>query len=354
MAERSGITTGERKGIAFSKLVAVLALLAATGAVGVWFAWRTLIHYERRAALHLPPDTQFAVWLDVERVALFEPVRRHLLPIVDQLPLGSRAEPDSPGATSAQWTRVLRASAGLNLARDLREVVFATVEGGGWVVLLGGLFPEEGLVPSIETALREHGADDFERRGDTLVFSRWEAALGQASDGILMLASEPRVLDQARPVTERAAEIGLQTASAGSLALSARRLDVWLDARGSAEVPDSAPTGGLSAALTVGRNFVIAGSVGALHGARTRNAVEAIRKELQFATDDDRPVRATEWEGPLLARLEVSGVPGEDLQFRTFIEPSELDLALRALNARLQLRLWKPAARAPAARSEAR
>ena len=70
-----------------------LAALALTlvAAAGAWWAYRSLIHYERRAALHLPGDADFVARLDLEQVVMFEPVRKYLLPLIDEAPL-HRAE----------------------------------------------------------------------------------------------------------------------------------------------------------------------------------------------------------------------------------------------------------------------
>src|SRR6185295_7585221 len=111
-------STHERRGVSFRSLAWVGLILTVLGGVGAWAAYRELIHYRRCAVEHLPADTQFLVRLDVEQVVLFEPLRRHLLPVLDRLPLTAKQQ--TPSAPAPDRLTRLR-EAGLNLGLDLRE-----------------------------------------------------------------------------------------------------------------------------------------------------------------------------------------------------------------------------------------
>jgi hypothetical protein len=110
--------------------------------LGGFFAgyWR-FVHYERRALNHVPPDALFAIRLDLQQVVLFEPVRRHLFPLLDELPWG-------PGGMAQ-----VRELSGVNLSMDLREIVFAVRPGGGWVLAAAGLMDAARLEQAVASVL---------------------------------------------------------------------------------------------------------------------------------------------------------------------------------------------------------
>jgi hypothetical protein len=75
--------------------VALGALIIAV-AVSLYLRY---IHYERVAARHVPAGSVLALRIDVEQVDLYEPVRRHLIPL-----LGGPAR--SPGEAAAAVARL--------------------------------------------------------------------------------------------------------------------------------------------------------------------------------------------------------------------------------------------------------
>jgi hypothetical protein len=194
-------SASDREGSAVSSgglgLVALTVLLLV--AAGAAWAYQALIHYERRGVAHLPPDADLVARIDLEQVALFEPVRRHLLPLIDDVRLrhSGAAEPARRGKPRLGW---LREQSGVNLAADLRELSVAYMAPTRqWVLVLGGLFPHRGVVPAIERSLRAEGATDMTRAADVLVFEPSGVALGQAPDGVLIVASSRARLEQALP-----------------------------------------------------------------------------------------------------------------------------------------------------------
>jgi hypothetical protein len=210
----------ERQGVSFRRLSWLAALLAAVAAAGAYVAYVELLHYRRSAAEHLPASAVFAARLDVEQVLLFEPVRRHLLPLIEVLP-PAPAQRDR----AEQETRLARLrAAGLNLGLDLREIVVATTADRGWLIVLGGLFPRTGMLDVVERMLHEENARGWARQGDRLELTSSGMALAQAADGTLILASGSATLAAALPPSTRYLELGLAREGAGGAALVPREV----------------------------------------------------------------------------------------------------------------------------------
>jgi hypothetical protein len=194
------------------KVVALVGLaLFAVAAVVAVVAYYKFLHYERVAARHIPPSAAWAARLDVERVALFEPVRRHLLPLVDRA--GSAATPSSATSASSTLSTALRQQLGLNLGMDLREIVVAGGPGlGDWLVILGGIFPRRSdlIVRAGDLLLSQAGLRTRLSSDSLLLFEGAGSALGQAEDGSLILGSSPTLVQQALAPSQRSAELGLR------------------------------------------------------------------------------------------------------------------------------------------------
>jgi hypothetical protein len=200
----------ERRGRSF-KIVALVGLgLLALAAIVAIVAYYKFLHYERVAARHVPPNAAWAVRVDVERVALFEPVRRHLLPLVDRV--GSASAPSSGAALAGGFSTALRQQLGLNLGMDLREIVVAGGPGlGDWLVVLGGIFPRRSdlIVRAGELLLSQAGVRTRLGPESLLLFEGAGSALAQAEDGTLILGSSPALVQQALPPSQRYGELGL-------------------------------------------------------------------------------------------------------------------------------------------------
>ena len=106
-AERAG-------GLSYKAVYLVFFGLLLSAGIAAAVMYFKLLHYQRVAALHLPPDTTAAARIDVENVALFEPVRKHLLPLANTLRAGDpRLKPRLKRLE--QHTRI-------EFAVDLREI----------------------------------------------------------------------------------------------------------------------------------------------------------------------------------------------------------------------------------------
>jgi hypothetical protein len=323
-----------------------LALASALGAallVAVaWFAYRELLHYERRAIEHVPAGAVLALRVDLEKVVLFEPVRRHLLPLLDRALVGDVAR----NPASSRLVRLREA--GVNLGLALREVVFARLEpGGGWVLALGGIFGAESLLPRIEQVLRqEPGVRSSSERG-MIILQPSGVALGQADDGTLLIARDAALLERALPSSRAYQAVGLSPSGAAALGA----LGSWLGALGSGSADNPGSRASLlraSARLELGDPLVLTAEVE--HAAPVD--VAAVQRELGrwlgAPSDDANFAPQADWGGEraLAARARLTSLAPTRVSVWTTWERDELDRAARSLAAWLEPRL-NPAGPSP-------
>jgi hypothetical protein len=200
-----------RTGLGHRTVFAVfgLTLFAAfAGGVSIYFKY---VAYARVAAPHLPADTVLAARIDVETVLISESVRARLLPLFDQ---GTHGRAD----LKARHDR-FRAHTGVELGRDLREVVLGVAD-SGWVVVFGGKFPKTGMVEGLAITLGEEGT--LAVLSDGLLLVRGGPAIGQAIDGAMIVASDGPRLRQALHGSEAYLKLGLPPEGAGGFALLVR------------------------------------------------------------------------------------------------------------------------------------
>lgn len=171
------------------------------------YGYFRLVHYERRAALHLPPQVQLVARLDLEQVVLFEPFRRYVLG-------GLKRNLPDPEA----WKR-LEEEAGVNLAMDLREVLFAQGrEPSHWVIVVAGLFPKQGVLEGVQRWLQARRADvapgaaskpACQMEGQYLRCPGLGLYARQADDGVILLGSDQSFVEQAAQGSERHRQLAL-------------------------------------------------------------------------------------------------------------------------------------------------
>ena len=335
-------STEERRGISFPKLAWAAVIFTALASAGAWLAYARLVHYRRCAVEHLPPETELVARLDVEQVVLFEPVRRQLIPLIDRLPLG--VPPGAASAAAEPRLSRLRREAGLNLGLDLREVLVATAPGGRWVLVLGGLF-QQGLVPGIARELTGELATGWRRDGDTLVFPPSGAALAQAPDGALLLASDRALLEAALPSSTRFRELGIEREGAGSASIPRVVLDRW-----AAEGDGPSWLGTIERValeLRLSREIEVDVRLALREGASTAAllAVAGHPPPPAAAGDTDSSAGGLDRWG-FLARARRPQVSGNTFQFVSVWRQAELDRAARDFAAWLERR-WSASASTP-------
>lgn len=192
-----------RGGLSFALVFGVFVTLLVLG-IGLGFKiHKSYVGFERAAARHVPPDATLVLRWDVEKVSLFEPTRRFLLPLLDRSPPGHSAPP-------ARRERFAKES-GAVLGRDLRELLVTFGPGpGDWSVLLAGSFPAGDLVQAAQRTLSAEGAK-WGSVGPQRIVSPTGIALGQGADGVLVVASSVERLDVAlsvRPVVPEIPRVG--------------------------------------------------------------------------------------------------------------------------------------------------
>lgn len=205
------MTSGARAATPTSSRGVLLGLLflflAFVGGFG-WLYFR-LVHFERAAAYHVPTGATFAARLDLQQVALFAPVRKHVLPAL------IRAEESSQ--QKAQLERIEKAT-DVNLGMDLREVVvFGQGEELGAAV--GGRFPKGGVVEGLSELLAEEPQHGCALSGARLTCVRPSVMLEQADDGTVIAANSIRLLEAALVRSDGYRRLGIEVDSPGSFGL---------------------------------------------------------------------------------------------------------------------------------------
>ncbi|MCA9594276.1 MAG: hypothetical protein KC776_13225 [Myxococcales bacterium] len=201
-----------------SVFFALIALGIATGAA-IYFHY---LRYVPVAAAHVPLDSDAVVRVEVEKVVLFDPVRKYVFPIVDCA--------GSPKMKPTRHERIQGRSR-VELAVDLREIVYAQAGSSSqWVLLLGGMFPKSGVVEGMAKVLREEGRKGSVEDGVWVDAKGW--ALGQAQDGVVVLASNAERARAALPVGSAATSLGLPKEGAVAFALARPALDRLTGAAG--------------------------------------------------------------------------------------------------------------------------
>lgn len=204
-------------------LFALLLLLGVGGVGAYWF----LLRYEPTAHRHVPTGSTLAMRVDFQDIALFGPVRRHLWPLAFEQ--GERGV--DPSAEASFASRV-EAATGLNLERDIRELVLVNAgatDSGKWLVILGGKIPG-GVVKALANDLGDDGEPgwaSYDASQDILVVRPFGVAVGQAEDRTLIIASDRATLALALPDQDGARAIGLPDQGALSFAVSASAWSEW-------------------------------------------------------------------------------------------------------------------------------
>lgn len=200
--------------LSFPVVMAIFGGLLALG-VGLGVViHRSYVGFERVAAHHVPPDATLVVRWDVEKVALFEPTRRFLLPLLDRARgaygttaprvFAAAAAPAPSSSSGVSRRERFNRESGSIISRDLREAVALFGPGEqDWAVVLAGSFGKHDLVTAAAHTLEQEGWT-WRAVGAGRLESPEGPALGQATDGAFVLASSLERLDAvlvSRPVS---------------------------------------------------------------------------------------------------------------------------------------------------------
>jgi hypothetical protein len=200
-----------RTGLGHRAVFTVFGLSLAAAFAGGVLIYFKFVAYGRVAARHLPDDTWLAARIDVETLLISDPVRARLLPLFDQ---GASGRADLKPRSDR-----FRAHTGVELGRDLREIVLG-VGAHGWVLVFGGKFPKSGLIEGLQTTLSEEHTQVTLEGGVLQVLNG--PGIGQARDGALIVASDPARLRDALQGGETYLKLGLPPEAAGGFAVLVR------------------------------------------------------------------------------------------------------------------------------------
>ena len=202
-------------------LLATLAGVAAALAVGA-IVFFSVFYYAPVALHHVPPGTTLVVRIDLVDVATFGPVRRHLVPLLDEAPQGA-----PPATGRAPRSERVSAAVGVSLTRDLREVVVCFLGSDERVaIIVGGNIPKGKLVPGILKVQAEEGGSDFADAGGYLAAKRGGLFLGQAPDGSAVLATDAATLQAALQESDDYKRLGVPEGHAVAFAATSQ---LWRD-----------------------------------------------------------------------------------------------------------------------------
>lgn len=198
--DRSGALSFRVVGFGLGAL-AVVALVVGLG------AYFELLRYRRVAAHHVPADAVVAARIDVEQVVVYEPVRKHLVPLIDSL-----------GSNGAGRVERLRKQGGVNLGLELREIVVAVgPTARDWVVVVGGLFDDR-VLDHLETVVRSEGTP-VTRQDGTLVLGR-KIVAARADDNALVFGPSLENVRRALPAQPTYGRLGLEDTGPGGFAVA--------------------------------------------------------------------------------------------------------------------------------------
>jgi hypothetical protein len=193
---------------------------------GVVFAVVTLplviyfgfFHYTKVASQHVPAGTTLAIKIDLVEVATYGPVKRNLLPLLDENPSGT-------AGAAVKRSEKIGDAAGFSPSRDIRELVVCFVgDPDHYALIVGGRFPEGKLVPALAKVAAGENSTEWAQAGDILKSKNGSYVVGQASDGTAIFASDETTLRAALPTSSEHTRLGLPEEGAVTYAGSA---DVW-------------------------------------------------------------------------------------------------------------------------------
>jgi hypothetical protein len=174
-----------RQGLSWKVVAAGFGSLLLLGLGVAAFIYFQFIRYERTAAQHVPTNSTVALRLDVEQAILYEPFRKHLLPLADH----GRAPPGRRAVLAPRRDRI-KSTTSIDLAVDTREFVLALGPGkSDWLIIVGGKFPRSGVVEGLGRVLEEEGIGNELEPDGRILRLRTGPAIAQAADGSLLVGS---------------------------------------------------------------------------------------------------------------------------------------------------------------------
>jgi hypothetical protein len=192
-------------------LIGGLLLLSVIGPMTFYFfVWR----YRPTALMHIPRGTSVAVRFDGRELYLYEPFRKHIIGAFDDAAeKGGRADR-------------LKKHTGLDVRKDVREVILATSFGESWVVLIGGNFSSRAKTKftlGLSKFLEEEGVSGFTRRSDGVL--EGPVFVAQAEDSTIVIANTEETLTRSIEPGDTYQDLGLASSGAMSFVIDRPAFD---------------------------------------------------------------------------------------------------------------------------------
>jgi hypothetical protein len=192
-----------------------VTFLVLGGAAAAAFMYFKLFRYERTAALHLPSNTVAAFRIEAADLLLFGPVREHIWPVLQE----RAKQGDGDGGEAATRLRLIEDKTGIDLEQDIREIVIATVDATGFVVLLGGPLEQGRVVEGMHEILSKEAPGEWSIDGEILL-GPGQLAIGQADDGTVVIGTHRDVTESALGTSKAHKTLALPEAGAMSFAFT--------------------------------------------------------------------------------------------------------------------------------------
>jgi hypothetical protein len=186
-----------------------LGILAVFAAVVIY---QRVLAYDAAAVRHLPPDTLEVVRIDVERVLVYEPMRRHWFPLVDEIGL------PSPAPAELRIKRIREATQ-IELGLDLREIVLGRGSSpADWVLVLGGKFSHKGFAAGMARVLTEEGTRCRVSEDGRVAVSASGLSFAQADDGVIIIGPTEARVRAALPASRTYEQLGIPLSGGAAIA----------------------------------------------------------------------------------------------------------------------------------------
>ncbi len=330
------MATHSRGSTKHSKVLLGLFVLFVLFLGGMWLAYVRLVQYERRAALHVPEGAPFAARLDLEQVVLFEPFRRHVLPVVRDL------------LAQQGGLATLEEKTGIDLAMDLREVMFArAAREGHWVAGVGGLFPSDGVVSGLYEIVQEAKLPGCTFANERLSCPPYGVFVEQADDGIVVFSSDAQLLVQALAPSEHYERLGLGRNDAAGFGMDGSWLRALPGVRFGALVPGLGALDqfdGASGTVELGTESFVEVRLRPEQGGDLSSLAPTVETLLSGFGTFLRLAGQRDHAGEqaLLARAEVTTTETGEVKVRSVWPREDMDRAAQSLGQILELWLRSP------------
>jgi len=217
-----GVEAARKKGFGAGAIVGAIGAAVALLAVGAAAVYFVYFHYRPVAVQHLPKKCYVAVRVDLVDWAWFKPLADRIIPALEEASK-PKVPPPVTGPAPPSLKERLKANAGIDLDRDVREIAMCVYEdketkpsatakdplfGKRPIFVVGGRM-KQGSIPAIYESIRTEGiAVGFrlDGSGDSAVIRTpnihpkipLSFVIGQAEDGSIIIAPSDASLAAAR------------------------------------------------------------------------------------------------------------------------------------------------------------